>query len=200
MKRQTFRLLLSFFALAVILFLFYVGGVIMGNAGSDAAAFDKPPSYLVILGCRLEGEEPGSCLKERLDKAADYLTANPDCMAVASGGQGEDEVISEAEAISRGLVKRGISPERILKEEQSTSTVENFAFSKELLDKREDGAYYIAFVTNEYHVYRSRRVAERTGFLKPTAVSAKSSAVNFYPNFLREIAAVIYDWIKNEII
>ncbi len=197
MKRKIFRLLLSFFVLAAVLVLFYVGGVIMGNASSDAAAFDKPPDYLLILGCRLEGESPGACLEERVDTAAEYLKEHPWCMAVASGGQGDDEAISEAEAISRALEEKGIPARRILKEEQSTSTYENFLYSKELLDAREeDKPYYIAFVTNDFHVYRGRSVAEYVGFDSPVAVSAKSSAATFYPNFLREIAAVLGYWLK----
>lgn len=169
----------------------------MKYADSDTAAFDRPPDYLVILGCRLEGEEPGSCLEERVKAAAKYLKAHPWCMAVASGGQGADEVISEAEAISRALQKRGIPERRILKEEASTSTYENFLFTKQLLDERKgETPYHIAFVTNDFHIYRSRKMAEYVGFLSPVAVSAKTSAMNFYLNFLREIFAVAVSFLR----
>ena len=164
----------------------------MGNSASGTPAFHQPPNYLVILGCRIDGEEPGSCLSERIDAAVDYLNAHPDCMAVASGGQGDDEVISEAEAIARTLEKRGIESKRILKEERSTSTLENFLFTKELLDEREHGnSYFIAFSTNDFHVYRAGKLAERAGFVNPIAISAKSSAMNFYLNFPREILATM---------
>ncbi|MBR5152229.1 MAG: YdcF family protein [Clostridia bacterium] len=197
MKNKSFRLLLSFFVFIGILLAVYVGGVILGNASSDVAAFDKPPEYLLILGCRLEGEEPGVCLEERLDAAVTYLKEHEKCMAVASGGQGKDEVTSEAKVISGKLQEKGIPSRRILLEEQSTSTYENFLFSKQMLDEREgDAPYYIAFTTNDFHVYRARSMAEYVGFESPVAVSAESSTVTFYPNFLREIAAVLVYWIK----
>jgi len=197
MRGKIVRLLLSFFLLAVVLLLFYVGGVILANASSDAAAFDKPPEYLLVLGARLEGEEVGACLAERVDAAVAYLEAHPQCMAVASGGKGAEEVMAEAEAISRALQKKGISAKRILKEESSTSTYENFLFSKQLLDETKgETPYYIAFATNDFHVYRARSMAEYVGFDSPVAVSAKSSTATFYPNFLREIAAVLGYWIQ----
>lgn len=191
MNHKLFTTIFSILFLLGVLVVFWIGGTILGNADSDTPAFHQPPNYLIILGCRLEGEEPGSCLTERIDTAAEYLHAHPDCNAVASGGQGADEVISEAEAIARALVRRGIDPKRIIKEEQSTSTMENFVFTKELLDAKEkDKPYFIAFATNDFHVYRARKLAEMAGFHTPVALSVKSSAANFYLNLPREILAV----------
>ena len=192
MKHKVMNTIFSILILTGVMIAFWIGGTIINGSGSDTPAFHQPPNYLIVLGCRLEGESPGSCLTERIDAAAEYLKAHPDCYAVASGGQGADEVISEAEAIARALKKRGIDPKRILKEERSTSTIENFSFAKELLDEREQGnPYFLAFVTNDFHVYRARKLAEKAGFSTPIAVSAKSSAVNFYLNLPREILAVL---------
>lgn len=197
MKKQIFRVIAAILVFAVVLAAFWVGGMIMGGSKSDTAAFDRTPNYLVILGCRLYGEEPSVCLTERIDAAAEYLKEHPLCMAVASGAQGEDEAISEAEAISRALQEKGIPKKQILKEEQSTSTYENFLFTKQLLDEREgEKPYFIAFVTNDFHVYRARKMAEYVGFQTPIAVSAVSSATVFYPHFLREIAAVAAYWYQ----
>ena len=46
-----------------------------------------------------------------------------------AGGQGPDEWISEAQAMHDYLVAHGISSERILQEDQSTSTYENLSFA-----------------------------------------------------------------------
>lgn len=69
---------------------------------------------IIILGAGLDGEEPNTILKERLDLALEYVQDKPDMMIIASGGQGEDELISEAEAMRRYLVDHGIAPERII--------------------------------------------------------------------------------------
>ena len=183
MKKRFFQIVVSIIVFTITLAAFWIGGVILSASGSDTPAFDRQPDYLLILGCRLEGEN----LKE-----------HPQCIAVASGGQGADEVISEAEAISRALQKHGIVKERVLKEEQSTSTYENFLFSKQLLDDYEkEKPYDIAFVTNNFHVYRARKLATKAGFENPIAVSASSSVFTFYPYFLREIVAVPVSWFKD---
>ena len=197
-KKRFFQIVVSIIVFTITLAAFWIGGVILSASGSDTPAFDRQPDYLLILGCRLEGENPGTCLTERIAVAAEYLKEHPQCIAVASGGQGADEVISEAEAISRALQKHGIVKERVLKEEQSTSTYENFLFSKQLLDDYEkEKPYDIAFVTNNFHVYRARKLATKAGFENPIAVSASSSVFTFYPYFLREIVAVPVSWFKD---
>lgn len=76
---------------------------------------------------------------------------------IASGGQGEDEGISEAECIRRGLVARGVPEERILLESLSTSTRENLRFSLEKLENPDELS--IGVVTNNFHVFRAMKIA-----------------------------------------
>ena len=116
---------------------------------------------------------------------------------VCSGGQGRDEVISEAEAISRELIRRGVPKRRIVIEDKSKSTYENVYNSKEILDKRTEGREYrVAIVTNNFHVYRSRWMAEYAGFSNPMTLSAKTPTTLFYQSIFREICATIVSWIK----
>ena len=49
-------------------------------------------------------------LRRRLDTAYEYLSLHENVKAVVSGGQGEDESISEAECMKDYLVSKGISP------------------------------------------------------------------------------------------
>ncbi len=68
----------------------------------------------------------------RIDKALELWSAQG-CSAilVPSGGQGSDEVISEAEAMSRYMLRLGVPREAILTEDQSTTTMENLRFCQE---------------------------------------------------------------------
>lgn len=50
---------------------------------------------------------------------------NTTAVCIVSGGKGDSENISEAEAMYRWLVDKGIDSSRIYKEDKSTSTVEN---------------------------------------------------------------------------
>ena len=92
---------------------------------------------VVVLGCQVRGETPSLMLEKRLQVAYAYLEAHPDAPCVVSGGQGPGEDISEAEAMYRWLVERGIEPGRIYLESASTSTAENLRYSAAVI--REEG-------------------------------------------------------------
>lgn len=148
---------------------------------------------VVVLGCRVYGERPSLMLMERMDAAVSYLNENPDAVCVASGGQGQDENISEAECIYRYLVDNGIDPVRIYIEDQSTSTRENLAFSYEIIKENtlpED----IAIVTNEFHEYRAGVIAGNLG-LSHGAVPAKTALWLLPTYYARELFGILYEWL-----
>ena len=128
---------------------------------------------LIVLGCKVNGENPCGMLEERLEAAKDYLEENKDAVCIVSGGQGSDEDISEAECMYNWLVDNGIEAERIYKEDKSTSTIENIKYSMEILE-RENLGTNVAIATNEFHVFRAGAVAESLG-LTYSAVPAKTS-------------------------
>ena len=154
-------------------------------------AFFTPPvgdETVIVLGCRVRGEEPSKSLKRRIDAAETYLKEHPAATAILSGGQGSDELISEAKAMKRALVSRGIAAERLLLEEHSTSTEENLAFSASLI--RENGLNgRVAVITDSYHQYRAKLMAERAG-LKARAYNAKTPLFVFPTYFLRDLLGV----------
>jgi uncharacterized SAM-binding protein YcdF (DUF218 family) len=77
-------------------------------------------------------------------------------------------------------------------EDQSTSTVENFLYSKKVLDEMFGGqSYQVIFVTNRFHAFRSAGIAKKIG-LDATCLAAASKPVFMLPNFyFREYAALI---------
>lgn len=150
-------------------------------------------STAVVLGCRVYGERASLSLVERLEAAYDYLIEHPYADCVVSGGQGPGEDISEAECMYRWLVDKGIDPSRIYKEDQSTSTEENIAFSKEVIE--ENGLFQkIVIVTNEYHIYRAGMIADDNGFVWG-AKPAQSAAWLFPTYYVRELYAILAEWI-----
>lgn len=196
-NKSVLKAAVSFFLLAAVLAAFWMGGIIMGGSDSDTVLKDEMIDYVVILGCRLEGKEPGKCLNTRIDGAVKYLRSHSWSMAVCSGGQGSDEEISEAEAIAAELKRRGIPERRILIEDKSTSTYENLVNTKKLLDARKgETPYRTVIVTNEFHAYRTRALAKHVGFDTPAVISVKSSVGTFCSGLLREIAAVPYTFFK----
>lgn len=147
----------------------------------------------VVLGCRVYGERASLSLVERLEAAYEYLSRHPEAKCVVSGGQGPGEDISEAECMYRFLVNKGIAPERIYKEDLSTSTEENIAFSKAVI--AEEGLpEEIVIVTNEYHIYRAGMIADENA-LKWGAKPAQTAYWLFPTYYVRELYAILAEWI-----
>lgn len=116
---------------------------------------------LVVLGGGLaDGYKIGNIVNARIRAAvadAKLMTVFP--MIVFSGGQGEDQYLSEAQAMRDWAVdKYGIPPAKTMLEEQSHNTLQNLTYSAEIL-----GSQPFTFYTSEYHVFRGVLLAEKLG-------------------------------------
>ena len=138
-----------------------VEGLLLSHGEADNDAL--PAEAAIVLGAGVNGETPSLILHSRIEAAADYLKRHPHTVAILSGGQGEGENISEAECMRRELVRRGIPQERLLLEERSTSTAENFAYSKELLEELGLSGTTVAVITSDFHCFRAHLIAQRAG-------------------------------------
>ena len=93
----------------------------------------------------------------------EYLNKNPDLKVIVTGGQGPGETVTEAYAMEKYLINKGVMP-RIIKEDKATSTLKILIF-KEILDEISDKEdYSVIIVTNGFHMFRSKMIAERVGF------------------------------------
>ena len=117
---------------------------------------ETPVEAVVILGAGVNGTVPSLSLLVRLRAALDYLEDKPDLPIIVTGAMGRGEAISEARCMADWLVANGVEPQRIILEEQATTTEENAAYSKALLRERgiPEGAQ-IAVVSSDYHLCRA---------------------------------------------
>ncbi len=147
---------------------------------------------IIILGAGLVGENLSYTLRSRVDAAINYYNSNPECVILASGGQGEDEAVTEAYAIQKYMLEKNIPPEKILVEEKSTSTKENFLFSKKILDEYfESKEYSVLFVTSDFHLLRSSFFCKDAGIIGEGLSSlTHPSKINGY--YVREFGALMY--------
>ena len=107
--------------------------------GRIPAAAEPSLDYVIVLGAKVKPDGSLSkTLKLRLDKALAYMKENPETMLVLSGAKGDAEPCSEADAMETYLLGQGADPDHLLKEEQSFSTVENLAYSRVMIEKREN--------------------------------------------------------------
>lgn len=179
------------FIVALILVFGAIAGL-LAYGSTDTVTYQE--DVVLVLGCGVRKDQPGPALKSRLDKTVDYFEKNPDVTIIVSGGQGAEEQISEALAMERYLVAHGIPAERIIKEDQSTSTYENFQFCKTVLESFAAEGGSIAFITNEFHIYRSQYVARLFGFESITHCHSDSPWYTVIPHGLRECLAIVKYW------
>lgn len=156
------------------------------------------PQVMLILGCQVKPWGPSILLQDRLNEALAYLEHHPDMMVVVSGGQGSDEPVSEAQAMSEYLVERGIPAERILMEDQSHNTVQNFRYSRVLLEElgydMEETSVLV--VSNGFHLTRARMLAERMGFEEVSTLAAPSSHTpSRLKMYIREPLALVKSFV-----
>lgn len=154
--------------------------------------------YIIVLGAGLDGDNVGNTLKSRLDKVIEYKLSNGNTQVIVSGGQGKDEVISEAEAMKRYLIKNGIKENQIIKEDKSTTTLENIKFSKSILKDRNDENEKVLIVTNDFHLTRARIIANLLG-IKSEGL-ASQTPIRIKINYLvREYPTMIIDLVRTSI-
>ena len=146
--------------------------------------------YVIIHGAGLlKGDRISKLLSDRLDKAIDVYHKDPTPpILIPSGGKGSDEKLSEAEAMEKYLLEKGIPAEKIIREDKSATTFENLRNSKAIIDSQ-TGSKYTALVTSNYHVYRALRYCRKIG-LKCTGIGSHV-ALYYWPSALiREFIAV----------
>ena len=160
-------------------------------AGYSHTQPKKEADALIVLGAAVHGNTPSAALASRLDTACQYLLEHPDIPVIVSGGQGQGENSTESAVMKSYLIEKGIEENRIIEENKSSSTYENFTFSKEILDNLfSEKSYHIIYVTNDFHLYRAGKIAEKAG-LSAEGISAPSHAW-IKPNlYVREYFALI---------
>lgn len=91
--------------------------------------------YIIIHGAGLDGPRPTPLLAGRIDKALElWNKQHQHGKFVVSGGQGADEIVSEAQAMRDYLLEKGVSADAILMEDKSTTTWENLRYSLAIIN------------------------------------------------------------------
>ncbi|MCJ1785652.1 YdcF family protein [Mammaliicoccus sciuri] len=144
-------------------------------------------SYIIILGSGLIGDKVTPLLANRINKGIEVYKFNPHSKIIMSGGQGDDEIIAESEAMKRYAIEQGVPSEDIKIENQSTNTEENLIFSYRLIP---DG-FKVAIVTNYYHIFRALVIA-RDNHIPCIGYGAHTKLYFSLNAFIREFIGYLY--------
>lgn len=206
MKSKLFKAIKVLMIIGIISFVLIEAMIVWAAHSAD----DEAVEYAIVLGAGLRGEEPSVTLKTRLNQAIEYARAHPNVKLIVTGGQGAGELISEAEAMKRYLVAHGIEPERILKEDQATNTMENIIFSRKIIEEMSEkvGEHVpagdeqpdienngqVMIITSDYHLFRAKFLAQRHG-LEPLGQPAETPFFISVYYHIRESLAVVKSFV-----
>jgi uncharacterized SAM-binding protein YcdF (DUF218 family) len=180
-----------------------IGTIIAGiKSAKHIPIFDK--DYIIILGCQIKKDGTlTNLLKSRVDRALEFIKMQKDnngkdIIFVTSGGKGENESISEAQAMKNYLISQGIDENRILMEDNSKNTAENIEFSNKLICERTSNPK-VAFSTTNYHVFRAGNLASTLGY-KYEGIGAKTKNYFWINAFIREFVATMINEKKKHML
>jgi len=176
---------MSLIPVAFALFLFIYGNI---------STADYEEDVIIVLGAGVNRETVSRPLAHRLNAAIDYWNKNPNAIIVTTGGLGNRATITEAEAMARYLIARGVPGLNILQEDLSTSTYENLIYANGIIEKRFPNGYSAVLITNDFHIYRAVRTARQAG-IEVNHIGAYTDWYAMPVNYLREMLAVLNHWL-----
>ena len=155
---------------------------------------------IVVLGAAQYDGEPSPVLKARLDQAAYLWNEGLADAVIVTGGKQEGDRFTEAEASHMYLEDQGVPTERILEEEEGTTTLESLERVKEIADQR--GIDSLLLVSDPMHSERIKRMANDLGFEQ--AYASPASYVNLnrsretkLKEIVREVGSlIVYEILK----
>ncbi len=136
-----------------------VFAAIYRQARTDEA---HPADAIVVLGAAQFNGVPSQVFQARLDTAFDLYQQGYAPTIVVTGGRLPGDQYTEAEAGKIYLVDRGVPADAILMENVSHNTSASFEGVKSILKPR--GAESLLLVSDGFHLYRSKMLAENAGF------------------------------------
>ena len=150
---------------------------------------DRPADWVVVLGAGLHGSDVPPLLASRIRTGMTEFARRGARLLVLSGGQGPDEQLSEAEAMSQWATRHGADPDVLRAETASRNTEQNLRFSDTLV-RAEGTPGPGLIVTSNYHVFRAASLAHRLG-VDAQAVGAPTAGYYWPSAVLREFVAIL---------
>ncbi len=122
----------------------------------------RPVDAIVVLGAAQFNGVPSQVFQARLDTAFDLYQQGYAPTIVVTGGRILGDHFTEAEAGKNYLVDLGVPANAILMENVSHNTAASFDGVRRILKPR--GAESLLLVSDGFHLYRSKMLAENAGF------------------------------------
>lgn len=149
---------------------------------------------VLVLGTSstIEDGRPNPCMRTRVAEGVRLVQVGIAPLVIVSGGRDPRDGLIEAETMADIAVDSGLEPGQVMIENRATSTIENLAFSKQLLGL--DRPRFV-LVSEPFHLPRAVMAAERLGIDVEPAPSPVCDARD-RRWLLREPVALWWYWVK----
>jgi uncharacterized SAM-binding protein YcdF (DUF218 family) len=175
----------------LIFFMLSIFSVCMFQKGTER--YNHSATTVIVLGGGLTGDgKPSGLFLNRLEKAYEYLCQNESAVCIVSGGKAENG-ISEAQCGIHFLLEKGILKTRLITEEKSQNTRENFEQCAIIIAENKLSKH-CAVITDGFHQLRAQKAALACG-LEPAGVSTRTPPLLFVYFCSREMFALANEYI-----
>lgn len=152
---------------------------------------ELPADCAIVFGAAVYGQNlPGPAIKRRVEGAVNLYKKGDVKRLIMSGGKGSGVRTSEAEVMSTLAMDNGVRAGDITIEDQSHSTWENIAHTRNLTQDCES----VVAISDQYHLARIELLAWRQGWSELDTVPAEDRPPeeSEQRSITREILAYLY--------
>ena len=153
MKKKALRISAAIIGAVVLT----VGLIAVRIYSFGASGDDSPADAAIVLGAAVWSDDVSPVFKERINHAVDLRRTGKVRKIIFTGGQGNRNEPTEAEAARQYAIEQGISPADILVEEKSHTTYENLLFARDVAVAR--GLKRVLIVSDPLHLRRAVTMA-----------------------------------------
>lgn len=154
----------------------------------------QPADMVIVLGAAQYGGDPSPIFSARLRHARALYEAGLAPRIVTTGGAGEGDTYTEAEAGRRYLVARGVAPEDVIAVGEGSDTLGSLRAVAERA--RAEGWRTGLIVSDPWHSLRARTMARDNGLVAWTSPTRSGPVVRTRETqaryIARETAALLY--------
>jgi uncharacterized SAM-binding protein YcdF (DUF218 family) len=160
-RRFTGHKWLRLLALAVAVVLFYVASVCLHIVQEASQQETHSADAIVVFGAAEYAGRPSPVYRARLDHAFELFKRGIAPVVIATGGAGDDLHFTEGGVGHDYLMRRGIAEPNLIAETQGSDTAESAERVGVIM--RANHMRSCIAVSDEYHVFRIRKLLERQG-------------------------------------
>ena len=139
--------------------------------------------YAIVMGLALQNGRPTQDLLARVDTAVEFSLENPHTILILTGGNPDENGLTEAAVMRDLLMERGVPEERMILEDRAETTKQNMYNTADIADTEKP----VVIITSNYHMERSVNRAEEAGFTYIICRPAPSDPVTYPANVMWEV-------------